>query len=185
MKFKARLGCAKITTASRDSVVCTVTYIPKPRFRSRLSRWPHLVEITWERPIAKQPTCWIQLNWTKNYIFARHHHKHGLRSHELYHTTQTKSLSFQKLYQKCTSDWRRSKVGLTVTATMRWTRDRKAASSNSGRSGGRIFFCKVNFVCRLLFRVRSTPVLQQWHVKDPNHSAKSAGGRLHLNTHTP
>ena len=29
-----------------------------------------------------------------------------------------------------------------------------------------------------------TPVLPQWHVKDPGHSAKSAGGRLHLNTHT-
>ena len=28
-------------------------------------------------------------------------------------------------------------------------------------------------------------VLPQWHVKDPGHSAKSAGGRLHLNTHTP
>ena len=37
----------------------------------------------------------------------------------------------------------------------------------------------------LLFGVRSTPVLLQWHVKDPGHSAKSAGGRLHLNTHTP
>ena len=24
------------------------------------------------------------------------------------------------------------------------------------------------------------PVLQQWQVKDPGHSAKSAGGRLHL-----
>ena len=30
-----------------------------------------------------------------------------------------------------------------------------------------------------------TPVLLQWHVKDPGHSAKSVGGRLHLNTHTP
>ena len=29
------------------------------------------------------------------------------------------------------------------------------------------------------------PVLPQWHVKDPGHSAKSAVGRLHLNTHTP
>ena len=27
--------------------------------------------------------------------------------------------------------------------------------------------------------------MPQWHVKDPGHSAKSAGGRLHLNTHTP
>ena len=25
------------------------------------------------------------------------------------------------------------------------------------------------------------PVLPQWHVKDPGHSAKSADGRLHLN----
>ena len=31
----------------------------------------------------------------------------------------------------------------------------------------------------------STPVLPQWHIKDPGHSAKSAGGRLHLSTHTP
>ena len=40
-------------------------------------------------------------------------------------------------------------------------------------------------LCADLFGVRSTPVLPQWHVKDPGHSAKSAGGRLHLNTHTP
>ena len=35
------------------------------------------------------------------------------------------------------------------------------------------------------FGIRSTPVLPQQHVKDPGHSAKSAGGRLHLNSHTP
>ena len=29
------------------------------------------------------------------------------------------------------------------------------------------------------------PVLPQWHVKDPDHSAKSACGGLHLSTHTP
>ena len=28
-------------------------------------------------------------------------------------------------------------------------------------------------------------MLPQWHVKDPAHSAKSAGGRLQLNIHTP
>ena len=67
----------------------------------------------------------------------------------------------------------------------RRTRDRKVASSNPGWSGGRIFFCRVNFVCWLLFGVRSTPMLPQWHVKDPGHSAKSAGGRLHLSMHTP
>ena len=35
------------------------------------------------------------------------------------------------------------------------------------------------------FGVRSTPVLPQQHVKDYGHSAKSAGGRLQLNTHAP
>ena len=35
------------------------------------------------------------------------------------------------------------------------------------------------------FGIRSTPVLPQEHVKDPGHSAKSTGGRLQLNTHTP
>ena len=62
--------------------------------------------------------------------------------------------------------------------------DRKVASSNPRRFGERIFFSRVNFVCRLLFGVRSTPVLPQWHVKDPGHSAKGADGRLHINTHT-
>ena len=28
-------------------------------------------------------------------------------------------------------------------------------------------------------------MLTRWLLKDPDHSAKSAGGRLHLNTHTP
>ena len=33
---------------------------------------------------------------------------------------------------------------------------------------------RVNFVCWLLLDVRSTPVLPQWHVEDPGHSAKGA-----------
>ena len=59
------------------------------------------------------------------------------------------------------------------------------ASSNSSRSGRRIFFSRINFVCWLLIGVHFTPVLPQWHVRDPGHSAKSACGRLHLNMHTP
>ena len=62
------------------------------------------------------------------------------------------------------------------------TRDRKAASSNSGRS---IYFSRVNFVCWFLFGVHSTPMLLQWQAKEPGHSARSAGGRLYINTHTP
>ena len=49
-----------------------------------------------------------------------------------------------------------------------------------------MFFPRVNFVCRLLFVVRSNPVLPQWHEKDPGHCAKSARGRLRLkSTYTP
>ena len=47
----------------------------------------------------------------------------------------------------------------------RRTRDRKVASSNPGRSGGNFFFYRVDFVCRVLFGVLSSPVLPQWHVK--------------------
>ena len=66
------------------------------------------------------------------------------------------------------------------------TRDREVESSNPGRSGGRFFFfSRLNFVSWFFFGVRSTPVLPQWHIKDPGHSVKSAGGRLHLTTHTP
>ena len=40
-------------------------------------------------------------------------------------------------------------------------------------------------LCADLFGVHSIPMSPLWHVKDPGHSAKSAGGRLHLNTHAP
>ena len=63
------------------------------------------------------------------------------------------------------------------------TPDWKVVSLNPGRSSGRIFL-SVNFVCRLLFGACTTPVLPQWHIKDSGQSVKSAGGRLHLNTHT-
>ena len=37
----------------------------------------------------------------------------------------------------------------------------------------------------ILIRCPFHPMLLQWHVKDPGHSAKSPVGRLHLNMHTP
>ena len=64
------------------------------------------------------------------------------------------------------------------------THDRKVESSNPGRSSVRIFFSTVSFVSWLLFGVCFTPALLQWLVDNPSHSAKSAGGRLHLNMHT-
>ena len=92
-----------------------------------------------------------------------------------------------KVWQRKENDFITNSVQYTRTACWleRRTRDRNVARSNPGRSGGKFFFSRVNLVCWLLFGVRSTPVLPQWHVKDPGHSAKSAGDRLHLNTHTP
>ena len=70
---------------------------------------------------------------------------------------------------------------LVVCQTCHW----KVANSNPGRNDGRTLFSGVNFVRWLLFRVCSTPMLLQWHLKDLRHSAKSAGGRLDLNMLTP
>ena len=35
------------------------------------------------------------------------------------------------------------------------------------------------------FSIQSTPLIPQQHVKTLGHSAKSAGGKLQLNTHAP
>ena len=93
-------------------------------------------------------------------------------------------LSWELYWGSQSNETPRSMSGIACWSESR-TRDRKVASSIPGRSGGIIFLSRVNFVCWLLFGVRSTPVLPQWHVKDPGPSAKSTGGRLHLNTHTP
>ena len=85
----------------------------------------------------------------------------------------------------CSTERYRSQVPSDGVLVERRTRERKAASSNPGRSGRTIFVSRVNFVCWLLFCARSTAMLPQLHVKDPGHSARIAGGRLHLNTHTP
>ena len=73
-----------------------------------------------------------------------------------------------------------SQDSLLVTAPDSWSKSCEFESQQK-----RIFFSRVNSVCWLFFGERSTPVLPQWHIKDPGHSAKSAGGRLHLNMHTP
>ena len=61
-------------------------------------------------------------------------------------------------------------------------RDWKVAGTNPCRSSGRIFFSRVSwsFCAGSYFCIRSSPVLPQLHVKDPGHSAKSAGSRLQL-----
>ena len=37
----------------------------------------------------------------------------------------------------------------------------------------------------IYFGIRSAPMFEQYHVKDPGRSAKEAAGGLQLNTHTP
>ena len=64
------------------------------------------------------------------------------------------------------------------------TRDWKVAGSNPCWNGGRIFFSRVDFLCWLLFRYPFHPRVTTV-ARNPGHSAKSAGGRLQLNTHTP
>ena len=55
----------------------------------------------------------------------------------------------------------------------------------AGAAAGEFSSPGSTFCADSYFGIRSTPVLQQQHVKDPGHSAKSAGDRLQLNTHTP
>ena len=63
--------------------------------------------------------------------------------------------------------------------------ERKFENLNPSRVGLLIFFYRVDFLCWLWFSNHSIPVLPQWHIGDANHFAKSAGGRFHLNMHTP
>ena len=64
----------------------------------------------------------------------------------------------------------------------RYTHDQKATGSIPGRSCGENFFSRANSVWTLiqcLFQPCVTTVERK------SHSAHSAGGRLHLSTHTP
>ena len=53
------------------------------------------------------------------------------------------------------------------------------------RAAGELLSPRSTFCADSYFGILSTPMLAQQHVKNPGHSAKSAGGRLQLNTHTP
>ena len=52
-------------------------------------------------------------------------------------------------------------------------------------AAGDFSFPGLTFCADFYFGIRFSPVLPQLHVKYPGHSAKSAGGRLQLNTHSP
>ena len=54
-----------------------------------------------------------------------------------------------------------------------------------GGAAGEFSSPESTFCTDSYFGIRSTSVLPQEHVKDPGHAARSAGGRLQLNAHTP
>ena len=64
-------------------------------------------------------------------------------------------------------------------------RDRKVPGSSPGGAAGEVSSPRSALCADCYFGIRSTSVLPQYHVNDPGHSAKGAGGRLQLNTHTP
>ena len=66
-----------------------------------------------------------------------------------------------------------------------WTCDWKVMDLNPCRSGGRIFFSRVKFLCWLLFWYLFHSCITAVAHKRSWSSCQSAGGRLQINTHTP
>ena len=81
--------------------------------------------------------------------------------------------------------WRRKLEQLVGRAglVIERLRGRIPAGAAGEISSQELTFCVLTFIRCLSPPL--LPVLPQWHVKDPGHSANSAGGSLHLNTHIP
>ena len=75
-------------------------------------------------------------------------------------------------------------AGIAQRLLERRISDWKVADSSPGRSGGRLFLSRVNFLCWLFFRYPFHPRVTAV-TRNNCLSAKSAGGRLQLNMHTP
>ena len=52
-------------------------------------------------------------------------------------------------------------------------------------SSPKLTLCADSYSVSPLPKCYSVSLLPKWHVKDSGHSANTAGGRLHVNTHTP
>ena len=95
--------------------------------------------------------------------------------------------TFCRVYVPCiyslnNSETARSQDSLSVRAPESWSKGWEFESRLEQREN---CLPRCQLCVLILILCRSIPVLPEWHVKDPGHSAKSAGGRLHLNTHTP
>ena len=129
---------------------------------------------------AKSAGGWLQLNTHASYVcgFAWRDMVHG----SMVYTERAKTAAVS-CGTSHTSAVSRAGSGITQWLERR-NRDWKVAGSNPCRRGGRVFFSRVNFLCWLLFRYPFHPRVTAVALKDPGHSAKSAGGRLQLNTRT-
>ena len=96
--------------------------------------------------------------------------------------TQTQQALVWGVWCRCFS---RAVRTLVVIEPDSWSKGCEFESWQERREIFFFFFSRVNFMCWLFFDACSTPVLPQWHLKVPGHSAKSAGVRIDLNTHTP
>ena len=103
-------------------------------------------------------------------------------SHELRTKLSKKVMASVRLWLEVASELQsnrmacRKRVGLVI--------ERLRVQVPAG-AAGEFNSPELNF-CADSYSVSVPPrVSRQWHVKDPAHSAKSACGRLHLNTHTP
>ena len=75
--------------------------------------------------------------------------------------------------EKLLRGWKNLKKSPKVSKLVSLGTTTCAVRVQSDKSGWRIFFSRVNFLCWLLFSVRSSSsALLQWHIKDHDHSAK-------------
>ena len=146
-----------------------------------LQQW--LLRWQWQRKIFHEG---IMRCWRGAYLFFS---SRSLPPHE--HLSLLKCLTRVYMYFRSTDCAAAMTTTLIVTESKCLTPVYVYLYSDSWSKGcefesrqERTFFSGVNFLCWLLFGVRSTPVLLRWHVKDPGHSPKSTGGSLHLHTHT-
>ena len=116
-----------------------------------------------------------QSGQTANYRLCSPLNSDGKKKSYIY-TSLVSDVSFKSRHQ-CTS---RNCYSQTNSAHERTTSLRKTSLYRGCTLMIRVMGIRLTLCIdqHILFVVRSTPVLPQWHVKDPAHSDKSAGGRF-------
>ena len=122
---------------------------------------------------------------TRTHVSTCKHTHTQMQTRARTHTrTHTYAHNVHVHYVKCifrfSLNWRGQLSGQSAGLIIKRSRVRIPAGAAGEFSSPASTFCADSY-----FGIRSTSVLTQQHVKDPGHSAKSAGCRLQLNTHAP